>query len=150
MANPRETVFIMPVGLSHAAVLNAAWALIEHGIEPSKIILLYSEGSAHVAEALKKALPTLVPVRVELKMVSEDNVSSAISTVKAIAEREIEAGRRVIADITGGRKTMSAAIFAAASQLNLEVYYLHLRDQSYLNELYPLIPIGAHKLVKIR
>ncbi|RLG50728.1 MAG: hypothetical protein DRN99_09370 [Thermoproteota archaeon] len=123
---------------------------MEHGVKPSKVILLHTLGSAKVARDLRKVLPHVLQARVELKQVNEEDVESAISTVEKVAKRELEAGRRVIVDITGGRKTMSAALFAAASKLGLEVYYLHLRDQSYMNKLYPLVPRGVQKLVKLR
>lgn len=148
-----EWVVFVNVGTTPEAVYGPIWALAEeYGIKPSAVYLVYTEGSSRFLETVKRAVRVVLGkgVRFYEILVDEADIDKFVETVaRHISGRKGE-GRRVVVDITAGRKTMSVAAYKAALEAGADlITYLHLRDRAYEGWPYPLVPKALSKLVTL-
>jgi len=144
-------VLFTVLGLSEVVPVNTVWILLDRGVSLSKVIVVTSETIPQGKLSLVKSI-----IREDLGVSSVDHlrvpevaVDRIVNLVKGRILREKESGERVLVDVTGGRKTMSIACYKAGIEAGCEVIYVHLRDQEYLNVLYPLIPRHKYSLVTL-
>jgi len=114
-------VLIVTVGGSDVPVVKAI-----RDTKPGKVIFICSEDSAKVIEnehkAVDKDLPPIIEqaeiknnnISYEIFIVPADNIFVCMETASKIIETNINEGNQVFVDYTGGTKSMSAGLVAAA------------------------------------
>ena len=145
-------IYGVTVGTSPAAVLSCIWAYIEVNGPPREIILFPSPKARPVAETVRKAVEKAWPEvgRCSIVEIPEYDVERAAEIIYGVFRERRRLGS-IHVDVTPGRKSMSIAVYKAALDAGAEkVFYLHLRDDEFKETLYPLIPVGARKLVRLR
>ncbi|MEM1744379.1 MAG: hypothetical protein QW794_00965 [Thermosphaera sp.] len=147
-------VYVTCLGETPEAVYGPLWALVERGIKPSKIHVLYTEGVKWLLDKVKKQMAIVAETSddvVEATEVDETDIEDNARTVREIVERYKAEGFKVSVDVTPGRKPMSIATFQGAidGQADL-VTYLHLMMKDFERKPYPLIPRSVAKLVLLK
>lgn len=153
-------VWISMIGFSPFAVINTLWAACSQDNEnyvPNKVFFLVNKNlksenitrvHVWVTELLKAygiADPVLENVEIE-----EDDFEGIEKTISSLIEQSLKEGNVAI-DITPGRKFMSAiAMYSGIKKNARHVYYLHLKEQKYENEPFPLIPMPFQKLIDLK
>ncbi len=159
--------WLSTVGWSPFAVINPIWAYCKESINyPEKVILFYTNREQIKKNFLKcksgifKILQTYhngsfyeeniigCPLENETFDCYAETIRDTILNEKALRPDSI------ILDMTPGRKYMSALMMIYGQQLNskevpIDVYYLHLEDDSYLNLPYQLIPNKLNNFMNI-
>ena len=144
-----ETTLIIQVGRTPIAVVNAIWSILDSGEKITRIIYLCTKETKPLTNKILKAVCELNPCRQEVEEITAepDQIYLKLSN---LIEREKKKGRRVILDITPGRKITSVLMLKAAYEKKAdEVYYLLLKNIEYQDEIYSLIPWPAQKLLKV-
>ncbi len=145
-------VWVSFVGRRRAAVCNTVWAADRKGVfHPDKVVLIHTEETKSVAcEAGEKLRVVVEGVEVELVEVED---RGGLPYFREVAERIVGGaaaeGCEVAVDVGPGRKPMSIAILLAALKHGAKAYYLHLKDNSYSDVDYPLIPLPLQRLEEV-
>lgn len=152
--------WISMIGYSPFAVINTLWAACSQdkgSYVPDKVFFLVNKNlksenitRVHVwAAELLKAYGVADPV-LENVEIEEDDFEGIENTISSLIEYSMEKGN-VAVDITPGRKFMSAiAMYSGIKKNARHVYYLHLKEQIYENEPFPLIPMPFQKLFDLK
>lgn len=142
------------VGQTPEAVYSSLWALIDEGIIPLKVHLLYTKSTREHLERLEEAIKVIMEPHASViayDEVDEVDIESISGKVKDLISMYKSSGLAVVVDITPGRKTMSIAVFIGALEGQADlVTYLHLMKPAFEGKLYPLIPRSLIKLVNVR
>jgi len=144
----REKVrWITIVGQSPFAAINGLWDQVKKGINPKEIYVLRTEDEITIknCEDFKKYV----------KVIISEYISRDKPNIKEVPfdENDVEGFDRllyklieksplpVILDMTPGRKYMSALVMGKASMDKvIKLIYVHLFDNTYKDQPYPLIP----------
>ena len=139
------------VGTSPVAVVNTIWASCKkaHSFIPERVHLIYTEGPSGTKKHAEEAKAMISTLLQTYGIKNPEIILHAICDKPIFEEYEKllnsiingETGEIAI-DLTPGRKYMS--IFLHHIAMNNEkvdrLFYLLLKDNEYLNELYPVIP----------
>ncbi|MHA1755978.1 MAG: hypothetical protein ACTSVV_04350 [Promethearchaeota archaeon] len=158
-------IWITTVGWSPFAVINPLWAYCKNYKEiPDKIILIHTPYEKikenlnickrYISEILKtyneKGLNEIFIIEEEIE---NDSLELYANMLKKIIHREIyQKPKKIILDITPGRKYMSAINLIFASRIEnlvIQAFYLYLYENFYQNIPYPLTPIIKNNLIDI-
>ncbi|ALM76270.1 hypothetical protein [Thermococcus barophilus] len=157
-------VWITTVGTSPFAVFNSLWmAIAGDSYYPDKVYLLWNdkvkgnmEKVRAYIEALAKAYGRTIAID-DTHKVDEEDFRTFTKTLAEIIKREKLEGNEVAIDMTPGRKFMSAfSMYAGIEGVEGgkfkadRVYYLHLRDLSYMNLPLYLIPFSIQELLEMK
>ncbi len=146
-------IYITCIGKTLEAVYSPLWALIEEGLKPSRIHLLYTKETRKSLEEIKKILEAIAEVNgsaITADEIDEVDIEGISEKIRDLTLSFRDQGFSVVVDVTPGRKPMSIALFQGAinAQANL-VTYLHLMDGSFEKWPYPLIPRSIVRLVEL-
>ena len=148
-----EVALVSNLGLSPIIVVNILWMLQEeYDVKVSKVILFTTRSvKAKFGGKVSLCLKKLFGIGdVEVRLVNEVDVESAIRTMRECLRILKEEGVKVIVDITAGRKTMSIALYTAAMNENVDlITYVHLIDSRFQNMPVPLIPYTKLRLIRL-
>jgi len=158
-------IWITTVGWSPFAVINPFWAYCKSYKEIlNKIILIHTPYEKikenlnickrYINEILKtyseKGLNEIFIIEEEIE---DDSLELYANMLKRIIHREIhQKPKKIILDITPGRKYMSAINLIFASRIEnmvIQVFYLYLHENIYQNIPYPLTPIIKNNLIDV-
>ncbi|NJE13340.1 hypothetical protein [Thermococcus sp. LS2] len=156
-------VWITTVGTSPFAVFNSLWmAIVGDSYYPDKVYLLWNDKVQDnmqkvktYIEALAKAYGRTIAID-DTHKVDEENFRTFTETLAKIIKKEKLEGNKVAIDMTPGRKFMSAismylGIKGADKKFKADrVYYLHLKDLSYMNLPLYLIPFSIQELLEMK
>ncbi|AEH24482.1 hypothetical protein [Pyrococcus yayanosii] len=157
-------VWITTVGTSPFAVFNSLWmAIARDSYYPDKIYLLWNdkvkrnmEKIKSYIEALAKAYGRTIAID-DTHKVDEEDFRTFTKTLAEIIKREKLEGNEIAIDMTPGRKFMSAfSMYAGIEGVEGgkfkadKIYYLHLRDLSYINLPLYLIPFSIQELLEMK
>ncbi|AFL96145.1 hypothetical protein CL1_1950 [Thermococcus cleftensis] len=151
--------YVTTVGTSPEAVFNPLWYLVEvHGWVPDAVYLLWNDGVREQLEGVKGLIERLssaygVGINViagEDLRFSEDNPVEFRERAASLIGSLVSEGHEVIADITPGRKFMSALLLGAAMARGAgEITYLHLEDwRRYAGKLLFEVPMVEQRLFR--
>lgn len=144
--------YLTTVGLSPKAVINGIWAAVSRNVKIDELILFGTQNSIEESVPLvKEKLKEFVPIgKIITVPISEENVVEIMERMKRVIGERQRRGRAVCIDITGGRKTMSAAALASAYFTDASfVYYFWLKNMEKQDKYYPELDDGDYKFVKI-
>lgn len=146
--------YVTCLGETPEAVYSPLWALIEKGVRPSRVHILYTKGVRRLLDKVKKQITIVAELSddaIEASEVDEVDIEENARKVKEVVERYRAEGFKVSVDVTPGRKPMSIASFQGAidGQADL-VTYLHLMLRDFERRPYPLIPRSVARLVQLR
>lgn len=157
--------WITTVGWSPFAVINPVWAYCKEFKEcPSKFILVHTknerikENLVLVKSYLKEIAwgysnENFLENNIIIHQIGSEDIQNYANTLKKIISTEIDnSPKKIILDMTPGRKYMSAInIYYGLQRSNIpiQVFYLHLEESRYQDVPYPLTPIIKNELVDI-
>jgi len=155
------------VGTSPFAVLNTIWYVVRKGeYVPERIYLIWNDfvrKEKELAEEMIKVVLESYGVNPEIVAddsvkVDENDFLGLVKMLREIKDKELEEGNEIAVDMTPGRKFMSAIsmYLGVADELikkkkNVHrVYYLHLKDQKFLDKPLVLIPFSVQECYDLR
>lgn len=157
--------WITTVGWSPFAVINPVWAYCKEFKEcPSKFILVHTknerikENLVLVKSYLKEIAwrysnESFLENNIIIHQIDSEDIQNYANTLKKIISTEIDnSPKKIILDMTPGRKYMSAInVYYGLQRSNIpiQVFYLHLEESRYQDVPYPLTPIIKNELVDI-
>lgn len=157
--------WITTVGWNPFAVINPVWAYCKEFKEcPSKFILVHTENErikknfALVKSYLKEIAwgysnESFLENNIIIHQIDSEDIQNYANTLKKIISTEIDnSPKKIILDMTPGRKYMSAInVYYGLQRSNIpiQVFYLHLEESRYQDVPYPLTPIIKNELVDI-
>lgn len=136
------------------STINPLWAAcVLDGFIPEKVILITGRGLEEKTGSIKSWITSIIqgygkePVFEEC-MFDEDDINSYYDSFVQIIRKE--AGNEIALDITPGRKFMSAIMMSGGLKMKISrVYYLHLKDYSFVERPFVIIPLACQELKNI-
>ncbi|MFA4958020.1 MAG: hypothetical protein WC556_13715 [Candidatus Methanoperedens sp.] len=136
------------------STINPLWAAcVLDGFIPEKVILITGKNLERKTGSIRTWLTSIIqgygkePVFEEC-MVDEDDINSYSTSFIDLIEKE--KGNEIALDITPGRKFMSAIMMSGGIKMKISrVYYLHLKDYSFVDRPFVIIPLACQKLKNI-
>ncbi len=157
--------WITTIGWSPFAVINPVWAYCkEYDDCPSKFILIHTgyekikKNLEIVKSYLKEIARGYSKKRIQdvstiiYPLYSEDIQNYATNLKRIIIEEVKNNPKKIVLDMTPGRKYMSAInIYYGLQSFDtpIQVFYLHLEESRYQNIPYPLTPIIKNELIDV-
>ncbi len=137
------------------STINPLWAAcVLDSFIPEKVILITGGGLERKTESIRTWLTSIIqgygkePIFEEC-MLDEDDINSYYNSFVHLIKKEKE--NEIALDITPGRKFMSAIMMSGGLKLKISrVYYLHLKDYSFVERPFVTIPLAYQKLKNIR
>jgi len=157
-------VWITTVGTSSFAVFNSLWmAIVGDSYYPDKVYLLWNDRVKENMEKIKEYIKALKEaygrtiIIDDTYRVDEEDFKIFTKTLTEIIKKEKLEGNEIAIDMTPGRKFMSAfSMYAGVEGVEAgkfkadRVYYLHLKDPSYMNLPLYLIPFSIQELLEMK
>lgn len=146
--------YITTVGLSPEAVVNGIWAAISRNVKIDELILFGTDSSIEksiplIREKIGEIAPELARKMITVPIPEED-VVKIIGRMKKVIDERRRKGQVTCIDITGGRKTMSAAALASAYLTDAAfVYYFWLKDMKKQGLFYPELEDEDYEFVRV-
>jgi len=156
--------WISTVGLSPYAVINPFWAYCRNfDLYPNKVTLIHTthQKIEKNYKLCKNGIKEILLVystekfNIEEYPIKSEDIHIYSEKLKDLIEKEgklLEDNDYLILDMTPGRKYMSSMnlIYGMADfQVPIQVLYLHLYDDKFLNFPYQKIPIFKNRLIDI-